>query len=157
MLSWKAILNIALLVGLIVLSYMRDRYKRTLSILGPTRGWTTAVAAAYPLFGSLLKFPSSEAAWTVAWWMENGNQPTVQDADTIINVIRIASCPPSSALAYVRCDIPVDSGDSAKCENSSSLCHGTGSHTNSESVGKQLLDGFYQYGVPIIGLGLMAL
>lgn len=152
MLSWKAIILIALLVGLIVLSYMRESYKKTISILGAGQGWRTSLASAYPLFSYPLGFPDNSIAPAITHWMENGQQPKPQDAETIYNLIASNGCIPAQAWTYVKCNIPYDSG--YNCHDESPSCSGS---KPPASTGTSAISAFYQYVVPILGLGMMAL
>lgn len=155
MLSWKAILLIAALVGLIVLSYLRNSYKNTISILGAGAGWRTAIAASYPFVSGPLGFQNSTVPYAVAYWMENGRQPTQTDAATITNLIENGSCNPTEAWNYVKCNLPYNS--SFDCRTDSNPCPHSGSAIAGPSTGQQIVDGLFRYGVPIAGLALMAL
>ena len=154
MLSWKAILIISLVVGLILISYMRDQYKNTLSILGGSKGWPIALASAYRPLYFIFGFANNEVAPTVSWWMENGHSPTPADAVTIETLMSDSSCNPAQAWSYVQCDINITPGTDAPSQCAGSPC---GNHGGGPSPTGSLINSAFQYGVPALGLALMLL
>lgn len=156
MLSWKAIILVALIAIFIVLAYMRDNYRNTISVLGAGRGWRTALATAYPMLSGPLQFKSNRTAYAISWWMENGTNPTATDANTIQVLMDASECTPAQAWSYVRCDVEVSAGDAPNTCPTSPPCGQPQPTPSSSSVLGEIANGVFQYGVPVIGLILMA-
>lgn len=154
MLSWKAIVFIALLIGLFVVAYIRDRFKNTISVMGPVKGYPLAFASAYRPFSFLFGYPNNQVPYAITWWMENGANPTQTDADTIQYMVDNSECTPQQAWSVVQCNIQFPEGQGPDQCPTSPPC---GSDNQPSATGTNWINDFYQYAVPLIGLGMMAL
>lgn len=152
---WKLIVVMLLLTAVIVVSFVRNRYKNTISVLG-TSGYRYAFAAAYPMLSGLLGFESSQVPLAVTQWMEYGKTPTATDAQTITNLVNCSQCTIAEVMQCMLCGIsPIANCTKAPTDCTASPCNCNAPPSPKPSTGHELLDAAYKYGLPILNTAIM--
>ncbi len=151
----SVIFVIALLIVVFMSAYVRSAYPKTLSIMGPT-GWKYAFSSAYLPLGYFFDFfggSKSPIAPSVTYWLENYPYSNSKQAEFIENMLKDNSC---NATQSYKCILAGYSDPTPEYLPPCSACEQTGS-VPTESTGSKVVNGIFRYGVPIIGLALMAL